>query len=255
MAYNADGKEDYKKLFGIYQSRDILLQTIKPVKLLRLFLEGITTNNDLILDFFAGSCSLAQAVLELNRDDGGGRHFISVQLPEDTGNEEYPTIPDIGRERIRRVIQRIQKEQPTLTGGAADLGFRSFKLGRSHFTPWQPQAAAQPEQLPLQLDTAAGPLQPGWQPADLLPEILLIEGFPLDSRVRPLPAYPANQVVEVSHDFCAHRLTICLDETLAPSTLSTLQQLHSEDIFICLDHALDDESKLRLADRCNLKVI
>jgi len=197
----------------------------------------------------------------MNREDDGNRQFIMVQLPEPTPPESvarkagYATIADIGRERIRRVIQRMQKEQPTLTGGSADLGFRSYKLGRSHFTPWQPQSAAQPEQLVLQLDTAADPLLPGWQPADLLPEILLIEGFPLDSRVRPLPAYPANQVVEVSHDFCAHRLTICLDATLAPSTLAALQQLRPEDTLICLDSALDDESKLRLADRCNLKVI
>jgi len=214
-----------------------------------------------ILDFFSGSGTIAQAMLEMNREDGGSRQFILVQLPEPTPPESvarkagYATIADIGRERIRRVIQRMQKEPPTLTSGGADLGFRSFKLGRSHFTPWQPQAASQPAQLELQLQTAAGPLQPGWQPADLLPEILLIEGFPLDSQVRPLPAYPENQVVEVSHDFCAHRLTICLDETLSAATLAALLQLHPEDTFICLDSALDDESKLRLADRCNLKVI
>lgn len=256
--YNQEGTKEVADIFGDGN----LFSFPKPSVLIE-HLINITNvaSNEIILDFFAGSCTTAHAVLNKNRQDGGTRRFIMVQLPEPTPPESvarksgYATIADIGRERIRRVIQRIKKEQPTLTSSSADLGFRSFKLGRSHFTPWQPQAASQPAQLELQLQTAAGPLRPGWQPADLLPEILLIEGFPLDSRVRPLPAYPENQVVEVSHDFCAHRLTICLDETLSAATLAALLQLHPEDTFICLDSALDDESKLRLADRCNLKVI
>jgi len=256
--YNQEGTKEVADIFGDGN----LFSFPKPSVLIE-HLINITNvaSNEIILDFFAGSCTTAHAVLNKNRQDGGTRRFIMVQLPEPTPPESvarksgYATIADIGRERIRRVIQRIKKEQPSLTSGSADLGFRSFKLGRSHFTPWQPQAASQPAQLELQLQTAAGPLRPGWQPADLLPEILLIEGFPLDSQVRPLPAYPENQVVEVSHDFCAHRLTICLDETLSAATLAALLQLHPEDTFICLDSALDDESKLRLADRCNLKVI
>lgn len=255
---NKKASIELKELLG-----ERIFDTPKPTQALKIILQIATNPNDncLVLDFFSGSGSLAQAVLELNREDNGNRQFVMVQLPEITPldsqarQQGYATIAEIGRERIRRVIRRMQTGQLALSSGSQDLGFCSYRLGRSHFTPWQPQAASQPAQLELQLQTAAGPLQPGWQPADLLPEILLIEGFPLDSRVHPLPAYPENQVVEVSHDFCAHRLTICLDETLSAATLAALLQLHPEDTFICLDSALDDESKLRLADRCNLKVI
>ena len=65
---------------------------------------------DIILDFFAGSGTTAQSVLELNNDneDGGNRRFILVQLPEKTDNPQYPTIAHITRERVRRVIAKLQ---------------------------------------------------------------------------------------------------------------------------------------------------
>ena len=63
---------------------------------------------DIILDFFAGSGTTAQSVLELNNEDGGNRRFILVQLPEKTDNPQYPTIAHITRERVRRVIAKLQ---------------------------------------------------------------------------------------------------------------------------------------------------
>jgi adenine-specific DNA-methyltransferase len=67
----------------------------------------------LILDFFAGSGTTAQAVLELNAKDGGNRKFILVQLPEKTENPKFPTIADITRERVRRVIAKLEAEETT----------------------------------------------------------------------------------------------------------------------------------------------
>ena len=72
--------------------------------------------NDIILDFFAGSCTTAHAVLDLNKEDNGNRKFICVQLPEkcDENSEAfkagYKTIAEIGKERIRRVIKKIKEE-------------------------------------------------------------------------------------------------------------------------------------------------
>ena len=102
---------------------------------------------DIIIDFFAGSCSTAQAVLELNREDGGNRRFIMVQLPEPTPagstarQQGFETIADIGKERIRRVAAKLHDERNgrlDLDGGAAseDLGFRVFTLGESHYRRW-----------------------------------------------------------------------------------------------------------------------
>ena len=72
-----------------------------------------TGSNDLILDFFAGSGTTAQAVLELNAQDGGNRKFILVQLPELTERKDFPTIADITKERVRRVIKKLGTEIAT----------------------------------------------------------------------------------------------------------------------------------------------
>ncbi|MFM7369908.1 MAG: DNA methyltransferase, partial [Sphaerospermopsis kisseleviana] len=74
----------------------------KPIGLIHRALTLATSQNDLVLDFFAGSATTAQAVLDLNHEDGGNRKFILVQLPEKTGNPDYPTIADISKERTRR---------------------------------------------------------------------------------------------------------------------------------------------------------
>jgi adenine-specific DNA-methyltransferase len=88
----------------------------KPSKLIKQLLKLSTETNGIILDFFSGSGTTAQAVMELNKEDSGNRKFILVQLPEkcDENSEAYKagykTIADIAKERIRRVIRRIEKE-------------------------------------------------------------------------------------------------------------------------------------------------
>lgn len=256
---NNDAKQELKELFGITEGRDNVFYTVKPTTLIKYLFRPFIGEDDIIMDFFAGSASTAHATLALDQEDGGNRRFIMVQLPEPTGNLTYPTIADIGRERIRRVIARMQAEaagQETTDDGrpAPDLGFRSYRLARSHFKAWQDYTGEQAAELETLFTQFESPLVESWEPSALLTELLLLEGFPLDSRVRPLPAFTANTLLEVSSDFCAHRLTVCLDARLHPETLAALD-LRAEDTFICLESALDDEAKLRLADRCNLKVV
>ncbi|MFA5324247.1 MAG: site-specific DNA-methyltransferase, partial [Smithella sp.] len=107
----------------------------KPTGFIKPLLSIGTTSieDDIILDFFAGSCTTAHAVLALNKEDGGNRKFICAQLPEKCDEDSeafkagYKTIAEIGKERIRRVIKKIQEEQDgklDLDGnGDKDLGF------------------------------------------------------------------------------------------------------------------------------------
>ena len=91
-----------------------LFQSPKPVALIKTLLSLSASNNDIIIDFFAGSGTTAQAVLELNKEDGGNRRFILTQLPESTPEKSaarqggYKTIAEITKERIRRVIARLE---------------------------------------------------------------------------------------------------------------------------------------------------
>ncbi len=85
----------------------------KPVDLIKHFAFLATDKNDIICDFFSGSATTAQAVMQLNSEDGGHRKFIMVQLPEETDKkseaykEGYKNICEIGRERIRRAGKKI----------------------------------------------------------------------------------------------------------------------------------------------------
>ena len=78
----------------------------KPTRLIRFLLEIATGPRDLVLDFFAGSGTTGQAVLELNRDQRSRRRFVLVQGSEPTGDARWPTIAELTRERVRRVLER-----------------------------------------------------------------------------------------------------------------------------------------------------
>ena len=253
-----------RDLIALFEG-EAVFDTPKPVELIKRMLHISTGSHDIVVDFFAGSCSTAHSVLELNRHDGGNRQFIMVQLPELTPNTSaayqagYRTVADIGKERIRRVIAKMQEEhagQLDLNGRESpeDLGFKVFKLAPSNFKHWQDYQGEDIQELQMRLDEAETPLVDSWKPPDLLTQILLIEGFPLDSRVAVQEGFAHNQVQLVTSDFHQHRLFVCLDPSIAAATIAQLD-LQDQDIIVCLDAALSDEAKLRLSDSGNLHVI
>lgn len=110
-----------------------------------------TGTNGVIIDFFSGSASTAQAVMQLNAEDGGHRKFIMVQLPEPCGEKTeafksgYKNICEIGKERIRRAGDKIKADTPL---GTKDLdnGFRVFRVDSSNMK----DVYYQPEELDQQ---------------------------------------------------------------------------------------------------------
>ena len=248
-----EAKKELQELFDGIAPFD----TPKPVGLIKRMCQlADLKRDDLVLDFFAGSCTTAHALLDLNNLDGGSRHFIMVQLPEPVENGIYKTIADIGRDRIKRVIKRDKKKKQSELnlGITKDSGFKSFILAQTNFTDWQPFTGKDTSQLELRFEQSENPLIEGWTPKNLLAELLLMQGFPLDSQVRSLPEFKGNDVQQVTSEFVTHPLFICLDKKIKPETVAKLQ-LAPQDIFVCLDTALADEAKIKLADQCNLKVI
>ncbi|MCG7850470.1 MAG: site-specific DNA-methyltransferase, partial [ANME-2 cluster archaeon] len=133
--------DEAKKSVNDILANPDLFDTPKPTRLIKRMLEISTSeqNSDIILDFFAGSGTTAHAVLDINKEHGGNRKFILVQIPEkcDENSEAYKagykTIADIGKERIRRVIKKIKEDKQTKldvdgNAGKQDLGFKVFKL-------------------------------------------------------------------------------------------------------------------------------
>jgi adenine-specific DNA-methyltransferase len=251
---NTEGTREIKELFG-----DKVFTYPKPASLLRsLVKQGTSGQDDIVLDFFAGSCTTAQAVMELNREDGGNRRFICVQLPEATGNPDYPTIAEIGKERIRRVSARMQKScedpSPTLDSGekTEDLGMKVFELTSSQYKTWTEPAERDPAAYADQMAMFADPLIEGWDRETLIWETALREGFDLNSLIERVEGLTDNEVWTVTDG--NRQFRVCLDDDLQWSTPRALG-LGNEDLFVCRDSALDDEMAANLALQCRLKLI
>ena len=110
-ATTSDGTAELKALFG----RPVI-DFPKPVRLLKDLITWATprdgARDELVLDFFAGTCPTAQAVLELNAEDGGSRRFICVQAPAPLEDPEFATIAELGRARIARVLADLGPAAP-----------------------------------------------------------------------------------------------------------------------------------------------
>lgn len=232
--------------------------TPKPVQLIKRMLDLATSgqDNDIVLDFFAGSCTTAHAVLEQNRLDGGDRRFIMVQLPESTMQDEFPTIAAIGKERIRRVIARMKAEAlgKLDLGGLEDLGFRVFKLAESNFRNWEGVAKSTPEDYAAQMALFSDLLVGEWRADNVIWEVALKEGFSLNARVAAVDGLTQNTVNQVFEPDRSRSFFICLDSQLHPETIKALP-LAKDDLFVCRDAALTDAQAANLALQCRLKTL
>mgnify|MGYP000970305817 CR=1 FL=1 len=187
------------ELFGIEE----LFDNPKPTELIKELLQIIVEKDDLILDFFAGSATTAHAVMQLNKEDGGNRKYILVQLPElcDEKSEAYKagyrTIADIAKERIRRAGKKIQDEiaeenkkkkekldfEENAENSKLDTGFKVFKLSESNFKQWQQPENYSAEALAEQLKLFIDPVAENADLHNMVYELLLKSGKDLNAEI------------------------------------------------------------------------
>lgn len=128
-----NGKAELGALIGKQHGFD----TVKPVQLIKYLIQTFTDKDDIIFDFFSGSGTTAQAVMEQNSEDDGHRKYVMIQIEEecDPDGEAYRagfrTICDIGQSRIKAVAQRIKDNESLLTK-EHDVGFRVFTVADSN---------------------------------------------------------------------------------------------------------------------------
>lgn len=183
--------------------KDKLFDFPKPIQLIQTFIKQIIEDEDIIFDFFAGSGTTAQAIMELNKADGGRRKYICVQLPEATDEKSeawkagYRTIADIAKERIRRVSGRLQKEmeaeavkkqgqfdfEPEAKAKKADVGFKVFKLADSNFKQWQQISGKDAAALEAQMKLFVDPVAENATVENMVYELLLKSGKDLNSKI------------------------------------------------------------------------
>lgn len=222
----------------------------KPVRLIRLMLSLATnpSNEQIVLDFFAGSGTTAQAVLEQNHEDGGNRSFICVQLPEpikggrEIDGQQYRTISEISIERIRRAVDRIcikRRSEPLLEGqSAGDLGMKVFGLDTSNFKIWDGDVEKD-RNLAAQLSLHADHISENSTTDDILYELLLKAGFPLTTKVekRELAGKEVFSIQEGN-------LLICLDKEITSELFDALAEAGARQI-ICLDEGFKGNDQLK----------
>jgi adenine-specific DNA-methyltransferase len=175
-----EGTRDLAALIG-----DKVFGNPKPVRLMKRVLEHATDSTSLILDFFAGTGTMAQAVLELNAEDGGRRRFIAVQVPEEcprgsaASKAGFATIADLCQERIRRA-GRVTTGAARHPGWDGDVGYRALRVDSTNLTDVRraPDRLAQ-DDLPFLTET----VKPGRTAEDLLFEVLINRGLDLSAPV------------------------------------------------------------------------
>ena len=243
----------------------------KPSRLIKRMAKIATDidSNDIILDFFAGSSTTAQAVLELNREDGGNRRFIMVQLPEPTKDKSpakkagFDNIADIGKERIRRVIDRMREEKNgelPLNGrnGPEDLGFKVFKLAESHFRQW---TGVEEKDINLYIQTMEmfiDPLLPDWKPENVRYEVARQEGYSLNACIEELASIGPNTIHRITDSEKDQFFYISLDPKFDLQTVKALeleQGLKRDDLLIVRDVALTASLANNILQYCRLKTI
>ena len=256
-----NGSTELSRIFGVSS----LFEFPKPPSLIKDIISYATDKDSLILDFFGGSGTTGQAVIELNKDDESNRKFILVQLPEKTKEKSeaykagYKKISDITIERNKRVVEKIieakKAEHPDLftkenkEENLKGLGFKVFKLAKSNFprVDFAPDPektdAENVELLKKYIADKEAQLVNAFNREELLTEILLKKGFNLNYTTELQPQFTKNEIL-LAQDSEKETL-ISLDVTIADETVEYFKT-HTSQKFICLERALDTTKKYNL---------
>ncbi|WP_462424582.1 site-specific DNA-methyltransferase [Fusobacterium ulcerans] len=215
---NQESDEEFKKLF-----KKKYFDYTKPTLLIKNLVKSIFSENEIILDFFSGASTTADAVMQLNLEDGGNRKFIMVQIPEITyegkkdkdGNyiiNEKTGLPDIqkdsearkdgfnyiteiGKTRIRKagekLKEKIEKENSQLKIGEEpkklpDVGFKTFKIDSSNFNEWDTSYEAMEKAIKESSEGKFTTYKQDRTDLDLVYEIMLKEGLFLTENIEEI---------------------------------------------------------------------
>ena len=222
----------------------------KPVDLLSLLIEQGTDEDDVVLDFFAGSGSFAHAVMTQSSKDKKTRRYIVVQLPESLEESSaafeagYRTIADIGKDRIRRVGVAMNEEldQTDLDledRFSVDTGFRVYKLDRSTFSQWNSIADLNAERLEEQLELHIDHVDGEATKEEVLYELLIKAGFDLVEEVHEIELGGG-----LVYSIAKGALMICLEDNLSAALIDAVADTEPMQ-FICLDKGFNGNDQLK----------
>ncbi len=211
LASNQEATRELKAIFG----DQVIFDTPKPLGLLKFCLELATDKESTVLDFFAGSCSTAHAVMQLNNEDGGNRKYIMVQIDEKCDEKSaaykkgYKTISQIGLSRIKAVSGQMKKE-----GATGDLGVRVFRVDESNMKDVYYSPADTEQSLLYMLESN---IKEDRNDLDLLFGCLLEWGLPLSGPYK-------SETIEgcTVHTYNDGDLVACFDENIPDTVIKAI---------------------------------
>lgn len=225
-------KYELKKLFPDAPVTD-LFSTPKPSLLIKYLLQIGSKTDSLVMDFFSGSGTTGDAVMQLNAEDNGNRKFILVQVSEICeGNKTFATICDMGKERIRRAGAKI-KEEAGLTAQNLDVGFRVLKCDTSNMKDVYYSPSDFDRNL---LDLMADNIKEDRTPEDLLFQVMLDLGVELSSKIEET-TIAGKKVFDVADGF----LIACFDKDVNEETIKAIAQKQPY-YFVMRDSSLANDS-------------
>ena len=216
LSSNQEASKEIKSLFN----DKLIFDTPKPVELIKYLINLGSNANDIILDFFAGSSTTAEAIFKSNSKEYSNKKFILVQIPESTNeksiayNEGYTNICEIGKERIRRAGDKILEESDNKD---LDVGFKVFKLDSSNLEKWDPDY----NNLEQTLLSNKENIKPDRTELDLIYEIMIKYGIDLS-----LPIEKLNNIYSIGYG----ALLICLEDNITKEIVNEIINLKSDDI-------------------------
>ena len=239
----------------------------KPIAVVKKLISTLIADKDnYILDFFSGSSTTADAVMQLNSEDCGNRKFIMVQIPEETGSRSeahkagYKNICEIGKERIRRAGRKIKDElavryekaleaqneqsQRSLREGeesveiprdpaTLDIGFRVLKCDTSNMK----DVYYSPDEFNTSLlSYMSDNIKSDRTPEDLLFQVMLDLGVPLSSKIEE-SVISGKKVFSVAEGF----LIACFDANVTEDTIKAIAQ-QTPYFFVMRDSSMASDS-------------
>lgn len=243
---NTHAANDAKDLFG----KTGLFSNPKPITLISKILSFIKfENNELVLDFFAGSATTAHAVMQLNAEDGGNRRFIMVQLPELTDEKSeafkagYPTIAEISKERIRRAAAKICTDFTDRLPKDWDGGFRVLKVDSTNMKEvyYRPDEVSQSDLLDM-----VSHIKEDRSGEDLLFQVMLDWGLPLSLPIQERDVDGKKVYFVGEKSSLGYALAACFDEL----NEAVIQAVAAEtpQKFVSVEYAISKD-----ADKTNIK--
>lgn len=281
------GANTYLK--DLFETEETPFSAAKNVGFIRTLLSLRKDENAIVMDFFSGSSTSADAIMRLNSNDSLHRKFIMIQLPENlderlkkasvlekktvetaidylNSKKKKHNLCELAKERIRRAGAKILKETNAnkdmfSEDNSLDVGFKVYRMQESNFkeyTPVQGQDENATKSLFEELENNQIPLVDGWKTENVLTEIILKQGFALDCDCKKVNSFTQNTVYCIKDsEGPASRTTtmyVCLDTQIDSDTIKNLK-LDEKEKFVCLNSAIDDTSYARLADKGRIETI